>query len=159
MDQNPSAKALPVIRQKPKMEKKTDKKPLISGQIKKRCRRILVIDDEQNIQDILKWTLSCMGYEVVSAGSGHEGLNLFRKNSIELVLTDLNMPGMDGWTLASRIKKKSPNTPVVLITGSEIGALDEKPKGSCVDSIIYKPFGLEELQKTVQAMVENRALD
>jgi two-component system NtrC family response regulator len=100
-----------------------------------------------------------MGYEVVSAGSGHEGLNLFLKNSIELVLTDLNMPGMDGWTLASHIKKKSPNTPIVLITGSEKGVVDKKLKKSCVDSVMYKPFILEDLRKTVHGIVDHKALD
>ena len=154
-----SAKAMPVIRQKPKMDKKPDIKSLVSSHKKKRCRRILVVDDEKNIQDILSGMLSTMGYEVVSAGSGHEGLNLFLKNSIELVLTDLNMPGMDGWTLASHIKRKSPNTPVVLITGSEKGAVDEKLKRSCVDSVMFKPFALEDLRKTVQGMVDHKALD
>ena len=81
-----------------------------------------------------------MGYEVVAAGSGHEGLNLFLRNSIELVLTDLDMPGIDGWTLALHIKDKSPSTPVVLITGSESDAIMEKLEGSCVDSVLFKPF-------------------
>jgi CheY-like chemotaxis protein len=159
IDHKGSVKALPVIRQKPKMDKKPDRKSLVSSHKKKRCRRILVVDDEKNIQDILSGILSIMGYEVVSASSGHEGLNLFLKNSIELVLTDLNMPGMDGWTLASHIKRKSPNTPVVLITGSEKGAVDEKLKKSCVDSVIFKPFILEDFQKTVQRIVDHKASD
>ena len=75
------------------------------------------------------------------------------------MLTDLNMPGMDGWTLASHIKRKSPNTPVVLITGSEKGAVVEKLKRSCVDPVIFKPFILEDFQKTVQGMVDYKALD
>lgn len=159
IDHEGTAKALSVIRQKPKMGKKPDRKSLVSSHKKKRRRRILVVDDEKNILDILSGILSIIGYEVVSAGSGHEGLNLFLKNSIELVLTDLNMPGMDGWTLAFHIKKKSPNTPVVLITGSEKGAVDEKLKRSCVDSVIFKPFILEDFRKTVQGMVDHKALD
>jgi two-component system NtrC family response regulator len=158
-DYDGTAKALPVIRQKPKMDKKPDRESLVSSHIKKRRKRILVVDDEKNIQDVLTGILSIIGYEVVSAGSGHEGLNLFLKNSIELVLTDLNMPGIDGWTLASHIKRKSPNTPVVLITGSEKGAVDEELKRSCVDSVIFKPFALEDLRKTVQGMVDHKALD
>lgn len=154
IDHEGTAKALPVIRQKSKMGKKPDRASLVSSHKKKRCRRILVVDDEKNIQDILSGILSIMGYEVVSAGSGPEGLSLFLKNSIELVLTDLNMPGMDGLTLASHIKKKSPNTPVVLITGAGKGAVDEKLKRSCIDSVMYKPFRLEDLQKTV-----HKALD
>ncbi len=158
-DYDGTAKALPMIRQEPKMYEEPVSESLISSHIKKRCKRILVVDDEKNMLSILTGILSIMGYEVVSAGSAHEGLNLFLKNPIELVLTDLNMPGMDGWALASHIKKKSPNTPVVLITGSEKEAVDEKLKKSCVDSVIFKPFMLEDLRKTVQGMIDHKALD
>jgi CheY-like chemotaxis protein len=106
------------------------------------------------IQEVLKALLSIMGYEVVSAGSGHDGLHLFFENPTKIVFTDLNMPGMDGWTLASHIKKKSPNTPVILITGSDKDIVDKKLKKSCIDSVLFKPFGLEDLQKTVQGIVD-----
>ena len=120
-------------------------------------RRILVVDDEEYIRDILSKMLSVMGFEVAVAGTGNEALNIFLKNSIALVFTDLNMPGMNGWTLASHIKEKSPNTPVILITGSEKGSVIEKLRESRVDSVIFKPFKLRYIQKTVQMMLDNRA--
>lgn len=112
--------------------------------------RILVVDDKENIRGILAQMLSSMGYEVITASGGIEGLNLFLKSAFDLVLTDLEMPGMDGLTLALRIKDKSPHTPVVLITGSGNGAVMESLKESCVDSVMFKPFTLEDIQKTVQ---------
>ena len=118
--------------------------------------RILVVDDEKNIRDILSKALSYMGFEVSVASSGNEGLNLFLRNSFDLVLTDLQMPGLDGWTLALHIKDKSPNTQVVLITGSEKKAVMDKLEGSCVDSVMFKPFTLEEIQETVKIMLDER---
>ena len=153
IDHDGFAKELPGIRQKLKIGKENNEKPFVRSSITKQCRRILVVDDEKSIQEVLKALLSAMGYEVISAGSGHEGLNLFLETRIVLVLTDLNMPGMDGFSFASHIKEKSPDTPVVLITGLEKGAVDEKLKRGCVDSVLFKPFGLEDLQRTVQGII------
>ncbi|MBA7708509.1 Regulatory protein AtoC [subsurface metagenome] len=115
--------------------------------------RILIVDDEKAIRDILSEMLSVMGFEVVVASSGNEGLHLFLNDSFDLVLTDLKMPGIDGWTLALYIKEKSPKTPIVLITGEEKGGIMEKLEGSCVDSVMFKPFRLEDIQETVQNML------
>lgn len=118
--------------------------------------KILIVDDSRDIRDILSKVLSLMGFEAAVASNGNEALNLFLTNSFDLVLTDLEMPDLDGWTLALHIKDKSPNTPVVLITGSEKKAVMERLKGSCIDSILFKPFMLEDIQKTVQIMLDER---
>ena len=118
--------------------------------------RILIVDDTKVIRDTLSDMLSVMGFEVTVAGSGNEGLSLFPKNSFDLVITDLQMPDLDGWTLALHVKDKSPNTPVVLITGSEKKKVMEKLKGSCVDSVVFKPFTLEDIQETVKIMLDER---
>ena len=157
IDHDGFAKELPGIRQKLKIGKENNEKPFVRSSITKQCRRILVVDDEKSIQEVLKALLSAMGYEVISAGSGHEGLNLFLETRIVLVLTDLNMPGMDGLSFASQIKEKSPDTPIVLITGSDKGTVGEKIKGSCIDSVLIKPFALVDLRKTVQGMVDHKA--
>ena len=115
--------------------------------------RILIVDDAKTIRNILSKMLSFMGFEVAVASSGNEGLNLFLKNSFDLVLTDLQMPNIDGWTLAFNIKEESPNTPVVLITGEEKGDVMGKLEGSCVDSVVFKPFSLEDIEETVQNLL------
>ena len=118
--------------------------------------KILIVDDSKDIRDILSKVISLMGFEAAVASNGNEALNLFLTNSFDLVLTDLEMPDIDGWTLALHIKDKSPNTPVVLITGSEKEAVMERLKGSSIDSILFKPFMLEDIQKTVQIMLDER---
>jgi len=102
--------------------------------------------------------LSLMGFHVAVASNGNEGLHLFLTNSFDFVLTDVQMPGMDGWTLAFHVKDKSPDTPVVLVTGEEKKAIMEKLKGSCADSVLFKPFRLEDIQEMVQKMLGNRTL-
>ena len=118
--------------------------------------KILIVDDSKDIRDILSKVISLMGFEAAVASNGNEALNLFLTNSFDLVLTDLEMPDIDGWTLALHIKDKSPNTPVVLITGSEKEAVMERLEGSSIDSILFKPFMLEDIQKTVQIMLDER---
>ena len=128
----------------------------MEGLAERKIPRILVVDDTKAIRDILSKILSFMGYEVVVASSGNEGLNRFLKHSFELVLTDFNMPGIDGCTLALRIKDKSPNTPVVLITGSEEEVVMERLKGCCVDCVMFKPFHLEEIEEIVHRMIDEK---
>ncbi len=118
--------------------------------------KILIVDDSKDIRDILSKVLSLMGFEAAVASNGNEALNLFLTNSFDLVLTDLEMPDIDGWTLALHIKDKSPNTPVVLITGSEKEAVMERLEGSSIDSILFKPFMLEDIQKTVQTLLDEK---
>ena len=119
----------------------------------RRSGRILVVDDAKHIREILYQMLSHMGFEVATAGDGYEGLKMFRQGSYGLVLTDLKMPGMDGWYLASRIKDESPYTRVVLITGEEEEAVMKRLKASDVDSALFKPFKLEELTAAVERLL------
>lgn len=112
-------------------------------------KSILVVDDQQSIRDILFHLLTGMGFRVVTAGDGAEGWKRFQSTPCDLVLTDLHMPGMDGWGLARRIKAGSPGTPVVLLTGEGRGRVLEKLDHSGVDTALFKPFTLSDLEETV----------
>jgi CheY-like chemotaxis protein len=111
-------------------------------------KRILVVDDHRGVRDAMAWLLSDLGYDVAVAADGEEALILFQDSTFGLVLTDLNMPGMDGWGLAGRIKKDS-NTPVVLITASDRRSVEARIKDSAVDSVLFKPFRVEDLVAVV----------
>jgi CheY-like chemotaxis protein len=94
-----------------------------------------------------------MGFEVALASNGVEALSLFLANPFDLVLTDLQMPIMDGWSLTHCIKERSPNTPVVLMTGGDRETVWKKVERGPVDTVIFKPFRLEDLQRTVQGVL------
>lgn len=114
---------------------------------------ILIVDDESCIREILSWALRHMGFQVSVASNGFEALGMFMQGSFDLVLTDLNMPGMDGWLLAHKIKKSSPDTVVVLLTGEEPAMVREKLPGSWVDFVLFKPFRLEEIENAVRRLL------
>jgi CheY-like chemotaxis protein len=119
-------------------------------------KRILVVDDDECIRYVVLKMVSVMGYDAVGAQNGAEALRLLLGDSFDLVITDLQMPGMDGLSLARRIKDKSPKMPVLLITGDAQDALAEALKKSCVDSAVYKPFTLEDLQESMRQMLRIR---
>jgi CheY-like chemotaxis protein len=90
--------------------KKETKKSVSSNAGQAISRRILVAEDNKTIQDVVSRILDFMGFEVALARNGVEALSLFLENSFDLVLTDLEMPIMDGWSLTHCIKERSPNT-------------------------------------------------
>ena len=83
----------------------------------KRKRTILCVDDNEQSLSVRKVLLETRGYRVISCTNGTEALEYFRKGGVDLVLTDLVMPGMDGSTLIDEIKKISPQTPAILHSG------------------------------------------
>jgi two-component system OmpR family response regulator len=115
----------------------------------RRKDRILIVDDNKQIRDIISKLLAYMGYEVVSASDGHEALRFFIHSPFKLVITDLSMPQLDGLSLASFIKDRAPHTVIILMTGNE---LETKQEGS-VDFVLTKPFSLEDLEHKVQMLL------
>jgi CheY-like chemotaxis protein len=110
---------------------------------------ILVVDDDDNLRIVISAMLSRLGYEVSSADSGENALIVFFKNKFNIVLSDYQMPEMDGIALADTIKKSSPHTPVVIMTGAGRETVFSK-KSSAVDEVILKPFTSAKIHETIQ---------
>ncbi len=79
--------------------------------------KILLVDDEEGIRKVLGISLADAGYDVLTAASGEDALEIFRRESPSIVLTDIKMPGMDGIELLRRIKEEEPDAEVIMITG------------------------------------------
>ena len=79
--------------------------------------KLLIIDDEEGIRKVLALSLSSDGYEVLTAPGGEEGLEIFKRQSPSIILTDIKMPGMDGIETLKHIKKLNPDAEVIMITG------------------------------------------
>jgi DNA-binding NtrC family response regulator len=120
--------------------------------------RILVIDDKENICRLLATHLQSEGFQVDTAPDGEQGLARFDTGSYDLVITDVKMPGMDGLDVLRRIKDRSPDTVVVLITA--FADMDDAIAAMKMGAFDYlkKPFKLEEIQATVEKALENRRL-
>jgi two-component system, cell cycle response regulator CpdR len=111
--------------------------------------KILVIDDNNLFRIVVSKMLSRLGYEVSSADSGESGLRIFLKNKFDIVLSDYEMPGMDGVALACIVKKSSPRTRVVIMTGAGKETVFSR-ESTAVDKVISKPFTLTEIDETIQ---------
>jgi len=112
---------------------------------------VLVVDDNREIRTCLSTLLKMMGFQVTQAVDGDEALVLISTEKFGVVLTDFEMPGMDGFTLASTIKRFSPKTPVIMMTGSDQGVIQERMRNGCVDSILSKPFKAEDIYEKVKS--------
>ena len=109
-------------------------------------QKILIVDDEQDIRDVLALTLADLGYDVLTAEEGEEAFGLFQKDSPPIVVTDIKMPGMDGIELLQKMKQENPETEVIMITGH--GDLDlaiRSLKHEATD-FITKPINIDVLE-------------
>lgn len=112
-------------------------------------RKILIVDDERNVREILEDLLTAEGHEAISCESGEEALQLLDAHTVDLVFTDLSLPQMDGYTLAAAIKTKWPQIPVCLITGWDNPLILKQDTERRVDRLVNKPFHVEEVLRAV----------
>lgn len=119
---------------------------------------ILVIDDEKNIRDGLAADFEMDGYEVKTAADGKEGLALLSKGDIDLVITDLRMPGISGEDVLKKVTAEMPGIPVIVLTGhgSIDSAVDAMRNGAY--DFLTKPLNLDQLGMIVKRALENREL-
>jgi DNA-binding NtrC family response regulator len=120
--------------------------------------KLLLIDDEEGIRKVLGITLQDRGYEVLTAGDGEKGLELFSQQAPQIVLTDIKMPGMDGMEVLRRIKGLNPDTEVIMITGHGEMELAIKSLQLEASDFITKPFQDEALFIALKRAEEKSAL-
>jgi signal transduction histidine kinase/CheY-like chemotaxis protein len=107
---------------------------------------VLVIDDEPGVRDVIATTLRREGYRVTTCASGRDGIARFDAQPFDLVVTDLGMPGLTGWDVASHVKQRSPKTPVVLVTGWGDRMTADEVQARGVDFLVSKPFALDDIR-------------
>jgi CheY-like chemotaxis protein len=122
----------------------------------KRAARVLVIDDEQSIAQLIEDALSIEGHSVDVATSGGEGVGMAEVSDYDLVLTDLGMPDMSGWEVAAQIKRRDPELPIILVTGWGTTLESAEVTAAGIAGVIHKPFDIRELIETVHREVERR---
>ncbi len=115
--------------------------------------RILVVDDEEQMRDLLAKVLERNGYQVTVMSNGGSALAFLEDEPVDLVLTDVRMPGIDGMEALRSIKELRPETVVIIMTG--FGSIDQAVqavKDGAYD-YINKPFDLDELRALVNGLV------
>ncbi len=114
--------------------------------------KILIVEDDHNIADLLRLYLEKEGYEVQIASDGGKGVELFRRMQPDLVLLDIMLPVLDGWGVCRTIRAES-QTPVIMLTAK--GELDDKVTGlrQGADDYITKPFEMPEVLARIEAVL------
>jgi DNA-binding NtrC family response regulator len=120
--------------------------------------KILVVDDEKNIREGLAASLEMDGHEVETAADGDAGLKRFQKGDIDLVITDLRMPGLSGEELLKRIGSQAPGISVIVLTGhGTVENAVEAMRNGAYD-FLTKPVNLDHLSLLVKRALKNREL-
>ena len=116
---------------------------------------VLVIEDDQDVLSMLVKHLAYMGYEVITARDGMEGLKKLNSERFDLVITDIVMPYVSGLGLVTTLKERKPNIPVIAITGygkePETAALEKK-----ADLVLAKPIRMSDLEKEIHALLKEK---
>jgi two-component system, OmpR family, alkaline phosphatase synthesis response regulator PhoP len=117
--------------------------------------QILVVDDEEDILELVRFNLSQAGYEVLCAGSGEKALKILRSKSVDLMVLDLMLPGIDGFSVAERVKNdpRVQHVPIVMLTakGSETDVVAGLELGA--EDYITKPFSPRVLVARIQKVL------
>jgi len=115
------------------------------------CKRILLVEDERVVREMVKLLLSQDGFAVVEANNGAEALGLFSRGQFDLVMTDFEMPFIKGNELALKIRQLAPQQPILMMTGYR----HEPGPGNPVDAVIDKPFNFDSLREVLTQVLSN----
>ena len=128
------------------------------GVMEKNKGKILVVEDEKSMREVLKMLLEGENYDVTSASNGLDGLNYIDKDIFDLVITDMKMPKVDGFKVLKKIKEISPETLVIMITA--FGTTETRIEAMKLGAYDYinKPFKIDEIRLIVKKAIEKRRL-
>lgn len=117
---------------------------------------ILVVDDETSLLTLMDTVLSRKGHEVVLAGGGHKGIEVFRQNHPDAVILDLNMPDLDGISVLKQIHMMDPHVPVIILTGAGTETSEIQAREAGVTEFLQKGFSLHNLGEALHRVLTQR---
>lgn len=120
--------------------------------------RILIVDDEPKICQFLEVLLRREGYEPVSVYNGQAALDKIEQDGFDMVITDLKMPGMDGFQLVQELKSRKAELPVIMVTGYATIETAVKALRIGVEDYVTKPFNVDELRKVISHTLDSRRM-
>jgi len=117
--------------------------------------KVLVVDDSNSIRDMVSFTLKSAGYETVEACDGQDGLVKSQAGIFDLVISDVNMPNMDGIALCTELRKlpSFKFTPILMLTTESSGDMKIRGKAAGATGWLVKPFNPEKLLATIKRVV------
>jgi CheY-like chemotaxis protein len=118
-------------------------------------RKILIVDDDRDIRLLLNFILSKAGYSVLQAVNGAEALKITNGNKLDLIISDVKMPVMDGYELVKKLREisETSNIPILLLTGSELIRVSPEDLEYPPDDYLSKPFNAVDLMPKVERLL------
>lgn len=123
--------------------------------IEKKRYKILVVDDEPGIRELLSDLLSFLGYQCYEAANGVEALEVLDRNEFDLIISDIRMPRMNGIELLRAVKQRSLKVPILLISGYNLNDLDRITADEMANGFLKKPFEIEHIKTTLNNLLPN----
>lgn len=119
-------------------------------------RTILIIDDERDTLDYLRWELEKYNFHVITVDNGFDAIQKLREEKVDLVLSDIAMPDMDGYELYSQIRNFNDKVPIIMMTGFgyDPDHVLVKAKRNGLHDIIFKPFEIKELLNKINGALK-----
>lgn len=115
-------------------------------------KTVLIVDDEKDLRDLLRFEFELEGWIVHEAHNGTEAFKVFGDQKIDAIITDVRMPGGDGIQLLDKVHEKSPSTPVLVVTGfADITPQEAMNRGA--HAVLTKPFDLRQIYQIVSTAV------
>jgi two-component system, OmpR family, alkaline phosphatase synthesis response regulator PhoP len=115
--------------------------------------RILLVEDEESIRDAVKLNLELEGYEVVSTGNGRKALDYIDSQHFDLLLLDVMLPDVDGFTITEQVRLSNPDVPILILTAKDMAQDRVTGLKKGADDYLTKPFNLEELLLRVSILL------
>jgi CheY-like chemotaxis protein len=118
--------------------------------------RVLLVEDDDDNRELMAEVLASSGCEVLCASSGQDGLKTLSEHSVDVVVTDVGMPGMGGLEMARAAKAIAPKVPVVVVTGWAERDDIASARGRDIDAVLIKPVDPDALTQTVSDVAQGR---
>ena len=121
------------------------------------AQRVLVVDDEPGLRELVCRILQTEGYATLEAGDGVEALAVMERAPVDLVVTDVVMPSMDGRELGRRISQRWPDLPILYISAYDVNDIFRRGSPSLTAPFLQKPFPMEKLVVLVRQLISSRS--
>ncbi len=116
------------------------------------AKKVLIVDDSKDLTHVISDFLSMHGYQVITADDGYDALDCMDSQPVEVVVSDIHMPRMDGFTLMGEIKSKYPEIPIILITGFSVNEAKKLAFERGANAFVAKPFKLKDLKNVIESV-------
>lgn len=115
-------------------------------------RNILIVDDSDELTNVIADFLSMYGHHVYTARDGIDALSCLEREPVDIVVSDIHMPRMDGYTLMTEIRNRYPRTPIILITGFSVSEAKKMAFEKGANAFVAKPFHLKDLKGVIDSV-------